>query len=177
METRQLLKMDESRYRRLRLEAAKETPWQRTSDLDQELALIERGPASILAKHDRGGTRVWGAFHDLYLVGVVALSEVQIELDEPQQWLWGLYVLPRFRGTPVSRCLMAAAQEWVEGARPGAVLMGAYHRDNRFAWQVVGQFGFQASAQRSEAKNAGLLGEDEILVEVGSPSLGRALLS
>lgn len=172
MEARQLLKMDESRYRRLRLEAAGETTWQRTSELDRELSLIESEPASVLASHDKAGTRIWGVFHDMYLAGVVALSEVEMEPEEPQLWLWGLYVLPRFRGTPASRCLMGAAQEWAERARPGAVLMGAYHRDNRFAWQVVNRFDFQTSARRSEAENAGLLREDEILVEIGNLGLG-----
>ena len=175
MEARQLLKMDESRYRRLRLEAANETTWQRTSELNQELTLIDCGPASVLAKHDSDGTRVWGAFHDMYLAGVVALSDIEIQPYESHLWLWGLYVLPRFRGTPASRCLMATAQEWAERARPGAMLMGAYHRDNRFAWQVVERFGFQASPRKAEAEQAGLLGEDEVLVEVQSRDLGRAV--
>lgn len=176
MEARQLLKMDESRYCRLRLEAAKETTWQRTAELDQELSLIECGAASVLSSHDKAGTRVWGVFHDMYLAGVVALSEVEIEPEELQLWLWGLYVLPRFRGTPASRCLMSAAQEWTERTHPGAVLMGAYHRDNRFAWQVVSRFDFQTSPRRGEAVHAGLLREDEILVEVGSRHLRATTL-
>jgi GNAT superfamily N-acetyltransferase len=85
-----------------------------------------------------------------------------------QLWLWGLYVTPRFRGTPASRCLMSVVQDWGEKHFPGGVIVGAYHRDNRHAWQLVERFGFRPSPRQAEAERAGLITPEEVLVECNS---------
>jgi GNAT superfamily N-acetyltransferase len=172
MEARELLHLDESRYRRLRLEAAKETSWQRTRELQKELALFEQGGDGVIAAYDAQGTRLWGAFHETHLAGAVGLSLVPHHADMQQLWLWGLYVTPRFRGTPASRCLMSAVQDWGEQHFPGGAIVGAYHRDNRHAWQWVERFGFRPSPWQAEAEHAGLISAEDVVVECSSRKLG-----
>jgi GNAT superfamily N-acetyltransferase len=171
MEARELLRVDEPRYRRLRLEAAKETSWQRTGELQKELVLFEQEGDGVIAAYVAQGTRLWGAFHETHLAGAVGLSLVPRSAGMKQLWLWGLYVTPRFRGTPASRCLMAIAQNWGEKHFPGGVLMGAYHRDNRHAWQLVERFGFHPSPWQAEAEHANLVTPEEVVVECSSRNL------
>ncbi len=171
MEARELLRADEFRYRRLRLEAANETSWQRTGALQKELELFEQSDDGAIAAYDAQGTRVWGAFHERHLVGAVGLSLVPHSAGMRQLWLWGLYVTPRFRGTPASRCLMTVVQDWSEQHFPGAVITGAYHRDNRHARQWVERFGFRPSPRQAEAKRTGLITAGEVVVECNSRSV------
>lgn len=173
MEARELLRVDESRYRRLRLEAAKETSWRCTGELQKELERFEQGGDGVIATHDAQGTRVWGAFHEMHLVGAVGLSLVPHGAGMQRLWLWGLYVTPRFRGTPASRCLMTVVQDWGEKHFPGGAIMGAYHRDNRHAWQLVERFGFRPSPLQAEAKRAGLITREEVVVECNSRNVQR----
>ena len=173
MEARELLRVDESRYRRLRLEAAKEASWQRTGELQKELELFEQSDDGVIAGYEAQGTRVWGAFHEMHLAGAVGLSLVPHSAGMQQLWLWGLYVTPRFRGTPASRCLMTIVQDWGEQHFPGGVIMGAYHRDNRHARQWVERFGFRPSPQQAEAKRVGLIAPGEVVVECSSRNVKR----
>ncbi|RYG99055.1 MAG: GNAT family N-acetyltransferase [Alphaproteobacteria bacterium] len=165
METRQLLRMDESRYRRLRIEAAREAPDALTADLQRELVLFEHGLGGALATYDGRGTRVWGVFDDLSLAGALAVSPIWLNTDSRQLWLWGLYILPKFRGTPASRCLMTAVLHWAEVQHPGGAIMGAYDKSNRHAWQLVERFGFLPSQQHAEFEQAGLVSPQELVVE------------
>lgn len=173
MEARKLLRMDESRYQRLRREAAKEPSALPTAELTRELEHFDAAAENLLQVYERAGIQVWGVFHDLTLAGVVAVSPVQFAGNQRHHWLWGLYVHPRFRGTPVSRSLMATAQDWSERENSSALLMGAYQCQNRHAAQLVERFGFQLSPQRDEAELVGLLAYDEIMVECSTRYLHR----
>ena len=171
MEVRRLLRMDESRYQRLRLEAAQEDSWIPTREVVRELELFRRDVPHILHAHDRGGTQVWGVFDDMTLAGVIAVSPVSLAGNRPQLWLWGLYVRPRFRGTPASRALLGTAQAWGERQQPDGALLGAYHRHNRHAARFVDRYGFQLSGHQTEAEAAGLITPEEIVVECSHRTL------
>lgn len=173
MEARALLKMDESRYGNLRFQAALESPGYLTQALHHELAQFEQTGCSVLADYAAQGTRVWGVFDTSSLVGVVAVSSLWTHAPHDAFWLWGLYVLPRFRGTSASRYLMRATQEWVDDQAFGAPILGAYHRNNRRARQLVERFGFVESDLRSDVARAGLLAPEDVLVEYRHRAFAR----
>lgn len=171
MEARPLLRMDESRYHRLRLDAAQDDHPALTGELQRELALIHAGQISVLASHATRGTRIWGVFDDFHLAGAIALSPLYADTDHLPLWLWGLYVQPRFRGTPASRLLMRAVQAWAEAHHPGGPILAAYHRQNRRASQLLERFGFIDSELHATLQRAGLAGSEDQVVEYARHAL------
>lgn len=170
MEARLLLRMDESRYHRLRMEAARETPLSCTGELVREQAVFAEG-GDALPTHAARGTRVWGTFDDFHLAGVVALSPLYADTEHQTLWLWGLYVQPRFRGTPASRCLMRAALAWADTQHPGGNVLAAYHHENRRARQLLERFGFIESDTSQTLTRAGLAGAEDRVMEYSSRAL------
>src|SRR3546814_11181561 len=70
--------------------------------------------ADLLERYEHEGTSLWGAFDGQVLAGVLCLSW-RIGIESPDEaLLWGIHVLPRYRGTAVSRLLMEAAVAWCE---------------------------------------------------------------
>lgn len=108
MEARTLTELDGRAYRSLRMEASKEEWWVGTPVLQRDLEALYDVERNVIGDHERLGTRMWGAFDDLALAGVVALSPERVG---PVRflWLWGLYVRPRYRGTSASQVLLEAA--------------------------------------------------------------------
>jgi GNAT superfamily N-acetyltransferase len=86
-------------------------------------------------------------------------------------WLWGMYVQPRYRGTPASGLLMESVLQWGERHYPGSTVRGSFHRNNRRAWQMVNRFGFVAVADGQEFIRLGLAPEDHVVVECTTRSI------
>lgn len=143
-----------------------------SAELRHELEQFRQGRTNVLAAYEARGTHVWGVFNTLSLVGAVALSPVYCDIKHRHLWLWGLYVKPRFRGTPVSRCLMRSAQIWAGAQQPGTAIIGTYHRDNRHAKQLVERFGFLESELEAKIRHDGLARPDDVVVEF-RPAHGR----
>lgn len=165
MEARPLSRLDERGYRNLREQAAREGPLTQTSELQRELELFDQIHDSVMKVYEIRGTRVWGAFDDITLTGAVALSPVLLQGRARQLWLWGMYVYPRYRGTPASRLLMEAVLAWGERQYGGSSIMGSFHKNNRHAWQMVMRFGFAATGAHEELSTAGLVPPDHVVVE------------
>lgn len=79
---------------------------------ERELAAGRSGISDLLARYSSDGTVILGAFEDRKLVGVVALSRRVSPKYRHKVFLWGMYVLPEFRGGDVAHSLMKAAIEW-----------------------------------------------------------------
>lgn len=165
MEARPLSRLDERGYRNLREQAAHEGPLIQTGELQRERELFAQIHDSVMKVYELRGTRVWGAFDDMILTGVVALSPVLLQARTRQLWLWGMYVYPRYRGTPASRLLMEAVLAWAERQYSGSSIMGSFHKNNRHAWQMVMRFGFVATDSHEELGKSGLVSPEHVVVE------------
>jgi GNAT superfamily N-acetyltransferase len=116
LQVRRISGADVLAYYALRMRSIKELPHAAEPTVARELDGGAGGLANMLAYYNARGTRVWGAFDENLLVGAVGLSRGLAEPDGGSGRLWGVYVLPRYRGTPVSRLLMeavfACCEEW-----------------------------------------------------------------
>src|SRR3546814_17991166 len=110
--------------------------------------------ADLLERYEHEGTSLWGAFDGQVLAGVLCLSW-RIGIESPDEaLLWGLHVLPRYRGTAVSRLLMEAAVEWC-GVNPLHCMPVHVERANVHACQYLGRFGFDGVAADDEGSADG----------------------
>ena len=118
------------------------------------------------------GTRVWGAFDDMSLAGVVGLSAIRKRSTCLRHlWLWGMYVQPRYRGTPASGVVMESDLQRAERHYPGSTVRGSFHRDNRRAGQTVNRFGFVKVTDNEKFIRLGLAPEDHVVVECSTRSI------
>lgn len=177
MEARQILRMDERRYRILREQAACEGPLIQADELQRELELFDQIQHSVIKVYELKGTRVWGVFDDIALAGAVALSPIPLQSKTIQLWLWGMYVYPRYRGTSASRLLMEAVLAWSEKHYSGSSIMGSFHRNNRHAWQMVVRFGFAVTDSHDELTRSGLVPPEHMVVEYAQRTSREVLTS
>lgn len=142
MEVRILEERDTKRYMALRAQAANEYPKYPDRDLDRELFHFADHPTTVMSEHTRQGTVVWGAYDGYLLVGTLAISRRFDVVAGHYLWLWGLYVRPRYRGTPASRLLMEAMLAWCGGEARDRRLLSAYDRSNEQAARFLYRWGF-----------------------------------
>jgi len=143
MEARILQGRDDKRYMALRTQAANERSAQSTLDLERELFLFADHSTAVIAQHGLQGTVVWGAYDGRALVGTLALSRQLGIADACYLWLWGLYVRPRYRGTPASRLLMEAMLAWCEGEPMDRRLLSSFEPSNHRGRLFLGRWGFE----------------------------------
>ena len=133
MEVRSLRKADEASYRALRIESIEQAPDLATPRILQELDNTRNANAVL----DAYGPQqcVFGTFYGGSLVGVVAMDASPDRLNPHDIELWGLYVVPRLRGTPVSQLLLEAAIAWARH-QPGKLTVSVeFARSNRYAFR------------------------------------------
>lgn len=165
MEARILTDLDGKKYREVRRKAADESEWNASDELRQEGELFDHDPNRVMTIHRGQGTRVWGAFDDMLLAGVMAMSYLQL-LNHPRNlWLWGLYVRPKYRGTPASRMLMESVLRWREEHAPGHRLLGACDPGNLNVARFLDRYGFQPPADHQSLMSASMLPRRLLLVE------------
>jgi GNAT superfamily N-acetyltransferase len=99
------------------------------------------------------------------LVGVVAVSHRRSLWVTDHLWLWGLYVRPRYRGTPVSRRLMEAALAWCERQPHEARLFAAFGLDNAKAWRCFSRWSFWPPAEPAAGLGELEMRPGDLLVE------------
>lgn len=105
LQVRRLSATDSAAYYALRWHALDE-PVAIEPQVRRELEAGGEGIGTQLAEYVANRTGVWGAFDGDALVGTAALSrEYHLSYGDIGV-LWGVFVLPRYRGTPVSRLLM-----------------------------------------------------------------------
>lgn len=142
MQARVLVPADSKRYLDLRTKASIEEPDAMTFDVEQELGQAKKGrPLPLLQE---GQPRVhWGVEHREGLVGVLAASRRFNVVLRSHIWLWGIHVLPRYRGTTVSRELMEAAIQWSDGEPWQDRLMSGFPAHSVRARRLLERWGFQ----------------------------------
>lgn len=108
----------------------------------RELGAGPDGIATLLVEYIAEGTQVWGVFNDSVLTGVAALSRDCRVACGGIGVLWGIYVLPRYHGTPVSRLLMEAV---TAGCVDSSMhqLVAPCARDNIAGLLFLRRFGFE----------------------------------
>jgi len=112
VEVRPLHSMDATSYYRLRIRSEQEFPQFVGFSAERELAVGAEGMAALLSAYESEGTLVWGAFEEKELVGVLSLSRRLSPKYRHKAFLWGMYVVPGFRGGGVAQGLMEAAVYW-----------------------------------------------------------------
>jgi GNAT superfamily N-acetyltransferase len=142
MQARALVPADLKRYLDLRIKASIEEPASMTFDVEHELSQAKGGRLTHLL-HE-GQPRVhWGVEHHHALVGVLAASRRFNVILRSHIWLWGIHVLPRYRGTTVSRELMEAAIHWSEGEPWQDRLLSGVPAHSLNARRLLDRWGFQ----------------------------------
>lgn len=149
LNVRRITPADASAYYALRVRSRKGLAGPPEPKILDELDAGSAGMADLLERYEHEGTSLWGAFDRQVLAGVLCLSW-RIGIESPDEaLLWGIHVLPRYRGTAVSRLLMEAAVAWCE-ANPLHWMTVHVERDNVHACQYLGRFGFERVAADGE---------------------------
>ena len=164
MEFRILGDRDKKQYLELRIRAAGDASSWACSELKRELLLFADSPHRVMSAHRELGTQVWGVY-DVSLVGVIAVSERYDVEVKAHWWLWGFYVLPRYRGTPASGMLMKAALEWCGEQSRHRRLFSAFHGSDYHARQYLERWGFLRQFNTSSVDGQGESGSGLVVVE------------
>ncbi len=101
--------------------------------------------ANVLRDYDIEGTQVWGVFNTQTLIGAIGLSR-RFPLQKLEiAHVWGVFVMPRYRGTAVSRLLMEAVVDWCEHDPVVQWIATRFSRSSVHARQYFERFGFEVS--------------------------------
>jgi len=114
MEIREITSRDAESYYKLRVLSEEEYPEFVGFNAERELSAGSSGIAELLSQYPSEGTLVFGAFNQGELVGVTALSRRLSPKYQHKAFLWGMYVLPEFRGLGAAQVLMEKAIEWAK---------------------------------------------------------------
>lgn len=142
MQVRLLAEPDGGGYRMLRLASIEESPALSSPEIVRELVFFTRFGKGVLANHALEGTLVWGVYASSGLAGVIAASRGFERGPAHTIHLWGLYVLPEFRGGGVGTLLLRAAIAWVQRQLATKTMLYANHADSH-ALQLFQRFGFE----------------------------------
>lgn len=109
----------------------------------QELEAGAEGIAAHVAEYVANGIQAWGAFDGDALIGAAALSREYHHSCGGIGVLWGVFVMPRYRGTPVSRLLMDAIVGYCGIDCTIHQILAPCARDNVAGRRFLQRFGFE----------------------------------
>ena len=109
---REVAPADASTYFSLRVQSEQEYPQFVGFNTERELAAEHSGIVAMLSSYRSEGTIVWGAFEGIRIVGALALSQRPSRKYAHKALLWGMYVIPEFRGSGAAQALMNTAITW-----------------------------------------------------------------
>ncbi len=112
MDIRKITRTDADNYFSLRVLSEEEYPEFVGFNAERELSAGTEGITNILDQYPTEGTIIFGAFDGHQLTGVLALSRRLSPKYRHKAFLWGMYVLPEFRGSGTAQKLMQAAIDW-----------------------------------------------------------------
>jgi RimJ/RimL family protein N-acetyltransferase len=139
---RQVSPADSSTYFSLRLQSEQEYPQFVGFNAERELAAEQSGIVAMLASYPLEGTIVWGALEGNRLVGVLVLSRRQSRKYAHKALLWGMYVVPEFRGGGAAPALMNTAITWATEHPEIVAITLQVALSNIRALQFYKRFGF-----------------------------------
>jgi ribosomal protein S18 acetylase RimI-like enzyme len=146
---RQLTKDDVGSFRRVRLLGLQESPTAFGASYAQE----EKLPLEELAKRLEGSADRWviGAFNGKDLIGVIGFIRQGGDKSRHKGSIWGMYVMPEFRGQGVGRALFEEALGRID-ALPGLRKVGlAVVTSNVRALRLYEKFGFVSYGEEIDA--------------------------
>lgn len=108
LQVRRVREVDAQAYYALRRRSFEESAYPLEPQLRRELKTGTEGIVAQLAAQVAEGTCMWAALSGETMIGTAALSREYHASYGGIGVLWGVYVLPRYRGTPASRLLMDA---------------------------------------------------------------------
>ena len=143
LQIKRLSEADAASYCALRRRAAEELTYPPEPQVRDEAGLDTEGITARLLEYAVNGTCVWGAFCNGILVGTAALGHEQHRAYGGIGLLWGVYVLPRYRGTPTSRLLMETVIERCSRDKTVDQILAACASDNAAGQLFLLRFGFE----------------------------------
>jgi RimJ/RimL family protein N-acetyltransferase len=109
---REITDIDSESYYKLRVLSGQEYPEFVGFNPERELATGPQGIATLLSQYASEGTVIFGAFENNELVGVLALSRRLSPKYRHKAFLWGMYIIPQYRGSGVAQSLMQISIYW-----------------------------------------------------------------
>jgi ribosomal protein S18 acetylase RimI-like enzyme len=146
---RLLTKEDIGSFRRVRLLGLHESPTAFGASYAQE----EKLPLEELAKRLEGTADRWviGAFSEQDLIGVIGFIREAGDKSRHKGFIWGMYVVPAFRGKGIGRALFKEALSRID-ALPGLRKVSlAVVTSNLQALRLYEKFGFVRYGEEIEA--------------------------
>lgn len=99
----------------------------------------------MLARYTSEGQHIWGVFSEGELIGAAGLARHYDASIGGVGLLWGIYVLPRYRGTPVSRRMMDAIIDFCTVDTTIYQLIAPCSRWNRAGRLFLQRFRFEST--------------------------------
>lgn len=139
MEVRWLGTGDEASYLALRAKSIEESPDVATPEIRRELGLVGAGPGELFKTYQQEQQRVLGVYYSGSLVGMIALNANLSGQHQHDIQMWGLYVMPRLRGTPVSQLLLEDAIAWCRHQQGKVAVWVWFPKGNVQAFRFFGR--------------------------------------
>lgn len=143
LQIRPLSDTDAAAYHALRTRSLDGLAYPAEAEVMREVQAGAEGMAALLALYPDEETTVWGAFDTGTLAGAAGLSRRSLSGYGDIGVLWGVFVLPRYRGTPASRLLMDAVAGHCTADAGIQQLRASCTRDNHAGRQFLRRFGFE----------------------------------
>jgi RimJ/RimL family protein N-acetyltransferase len=96
-----------------------------------------------------------GAFKDGQLVGLGGLSRCERLKERHKAWIWGLYVLPEFRGRGLARAVMAQLMDYARAQEDILIVNLTVITSNQWAKKIYEQLGFVTTGHENKALQVG----------------------
>lgn len=109
---REVTNSDSGNYYKLRVLSEREYPEFVGFNPERELTAGPQGVEALLSQYASEGTVIFGAFENSELIGVLALSRRLSAKYRHKAFLWGMYIIPKYRGSGVAQSLMQASIDW-----------------------------------------------------------------
>lgn len=139
MEVRLLGPVDEATYLALRAKSLEESLGLDAPEIRRELSMTGPALGELFTTYRQEQQCVLGAFYSGSLVGAIALNANLLEPRHQDIQIWGLYVIPRLRGTPVSQMLLEAAIAWCRHQQGKVAVWVWFPKNNVQAFRFFGR--------------------------------------
>jgi RimJ/RimL family protein N-acetyltransferase len=137
---RLLVPSDADNFKSLRLAAIENSPtaiW--PTRAEEEARTIEQTAARIQSTATQA---VFGAFDGTSLVGITGVRREPLAQVNHKATIWGVFVVPRYRGKGIAQELLAAATAHASHAWDTIQLMLCVNSENRAAKELYSTHGF-----------------------------------